>query len=215
MQITVLASFSLFRILTLSFLIICNSDYLLPVGAPIQIVGSTFSYSASAVAPVDLNGDTTQAGTVYTFDNYTHSDFDTSQFEIDLIVDGMPILVWITIDGYCTRTGSTDFGDSTNGYCHFTYTMYDPTDESLIGAIAAEGGILGASDISVLTVKGGTEAMIGTTGTILIQPSVLVNSGFPGDPPTVSEATGDVFDSVDGYLHVMELYADSSFIIES
>ena len=192
-----------------------HSDYVLPVGSPIQIVGSTFSYGASAIAPVDMNGITTEAGTVYLFDNYTHSDYDVNQFEIDVIVDGSAILVWNTIDGYCTRTGSTDFGDSANGYCHFTYTMYDPTTEGLIGAIAAEGSIKGPSDISVLTVTGGTEALIGTTGTILVQPSILQNSGFPGDPPTVSQAFGDVFDSVDGYLHVMELYADSSFIVES
>ena len=164
------------------------------------------------MVPVDVFSiDTLQAGTVYTFDDYARNSYDIGIFEVDLFIQDFVLVVWVTLDGFCTRTRDALFGETSGGYCHFTYSLYDPTFDTLIGTFAAEGTFLDASSVAVLTVTGGTEALIGITGSVAIQPSLLDYSFSP--PLLLSAFGGDVFDSVDGYVHELTLQGDPSFLI--
>jgi hypothetical protein len=181
---------------------------LTPPAPPVQIIGSAFSWNASAVVPVDFTSfDSSQPGTVYTFDDYARSTLDINEFDIEILVGADFLTVWVTLDGYCTRTGSTDLGDSSNGYCHFTYTAYDPVSSSLLGSFAAEGSVAASADFSELIIKGGSDIFLGVSGRVQFVPSVLDNTI---DPPLIDSATDDVFDSVDGYLHVFTLQTEPS-----
>jgi hypothetical protein len=144
-------------------------------------------------------------GTVYLFGNYTRNADDVELFEFPIEVSAIDsdqkiAYIWADIDGYCTRTVSPDLGDGTssNGYCHFTYTIYDAENGGFeIGAFVAEGAIR-----SRLLIKGGTMELMGVTGLVDIMPAQL---DMDFTPPLLENNLGDVFDSADGYLHSIDL----------
>lgn len=160
------------------------------------------------VYPDVLVPDTRDLGTVFLYNNWTMSVKDTSVWEIEVLVDGERIIVWISLDGYCTRIGTPD--NSVQGYCHYTYTVYDPDTMLASGGFAAQGFLVDSTTPGALTITGGFGLLTGGSGVVEISPAVLDSAM---DPPLVAPppADADLFDSVDGYVHYFEVKADQFF----
>jgi hypothetical protein len=158
--------------------------------------------------PVDpITNSTADVGTVFLYGNWTSNVQDITMWEIPATVDGEVVVVWVTLDGYCTRTG--DGSQSLEGYCHFTYSVFDPVDNLLIGKFVAEGGLAAPPGVGVLTVVGGTGLFIGTTGLVMVSGAVFDDIGMLESAP----AGLDIFDGVDGFLHSLEIAADQFFFL--
>jgi hypothetical protein len=172
----------------------------------VSITALAFSEPHNVAVPVDPSANSTSdVGTVYLYDGWATNVEDITVYEIPISVDGELVVVWVILDGYCTRTG--DGSQSLVGYCHFTYTVYDPTNEALIGKFVAGGGLPAPPGVGVLTVVGGTGLFIGTTGLVLVSGAVFDNIGMLESAP----AGLDIFDGVDGLLHSIEIEADQFF----
>lgn len=160
-----------------------------------------------AVVPDSTFPDSLALGTVYPFGNWTSNPQDIRIEEVLVTIDGAPTTVWVFLDGICTRTGTPD--NSVEGYCHFTYSVYDPLTDAMIGTFATEGVLL--NPCSTTPVIGGTGIFIATTGLVEICGAVEDETFIPpmvdSMPPNL-----DIFDGVDGYLHTIELLIDEEFL---
>lgn len=131
-------------------------------------------------------------------------------FEIPVYVDGEEVIIWISLDGYCTRFGTPD--NSVQGYCHFTYTAYDPESLLISGSFAAEGFLVDETQPGEFTILGGTGILTGASGIVEISPAALDSAMNP--PLVVSPPAGsDVFNGVAGYVHYFEVQADLFFFM--
>ena len=172
------------------------------------------AYSAqTTIAPVypdPLVPDSKDLGTVYLYTNWTTNVQDIDMFEIPVYVDGEEVIIWISLDGYCTRFGTAE--NSAQGYCHFTYTAYDPETLLISGSFAAEGFLIDAATPGEFTVLGGTGILTGASGIVEVSPAVLDATMTP--PLVVSPPeTADIFDDVTGYVHYFEIEADLFFFM--
>lgn len=162
------------------------------------------------MTPDPLVPDTADLGTTYLFTNWTTNVQDIDMYEIPVFVDGEEVIIWISLDGYCTRFGTTE--NSAQGYCHFTYTIYDPESLLISGSFAAEGFLVDATRPGEFTIVGGTGILTGAKGIIEISPAILDSAMSP--PLVVSPPEGaDVFDGLAGYMHYFEIEADLFFFM--
>jgi hypothetical protein len=176
------------------------------------IWGEAFSPQTAIppVTPDPLVPDTADLGTTYLFTNWTTNVQDIDMYEIPVFVDGEEVIIWISLDGYCTRFGTTE--NSAQGYCHFTYTIYDPESLLISGSFAAEGFLVDATRPGEFTILGGTGILTGAKGIIEISPAILDSAMSP--PLVVSPPEGaDVFDGLAGYMHYFEIEADLFFFM--
>jgi hypothetical protein len=186
-----------------------HHSIIFPPSPTVSITALAFSTPPVAVVPVDpITNSTTDVGTVYIYGNWTTSVEDISIWEIPASIDGELAFVWVILDGYCTRTG--DGFQSLEGYCHFTYSIFDPIGDNLmLGKFVAEGGLPAPPGVGALTVVGGTGLFIGTTGLVMISGAIFDNIGMIESAP----AGLDIFDDVDGFLHSIEIEADQFFFL--
>lgn len=189
------------------------------VGNPrptLSLTGEAFSPAAvTAVVPDFASPSSGDLGTQYPFFSGTFDSQDISNSLLSFTLEGEDIQAFADLDGYCTRTGFSS--NSVEGYCHFTYTV--SSDDEVLGRFTAEGPLLnpdtGANDASVnpcssLLVTGGTQLFVAVQGAVAFCPSVLDQSFTP---PLVESLplTLDLFDDVDGYLHIIDLNLDQEF----
>jgi len=124
--------------------------------------------------------------------------------------------VSVNLDGYCTRTG--DDSNSISGYCHFTWSFYDPeSDGDFIGSFTGQGALPHSSspDLSShgsMTIIGGSGVFKALTGVVEIDPGILDSSFNPPMIESLPEGE-DVFDDVDVYLHTFALSVDQEFVV--
>jgi hypothetical protein len=176
------------------------------------IWGEAFSPQTTIppVTPDPLVPDSADLGTVYLYTNWTTNVQDISLFEIPVFVDGEEVIVWISLDGYCTRNGTPE--NSAQGYCHFNYTLYDPQTLLTSGTFVAEGFLVNATRPGEFTIVGGTGILTGASGIIEISPAILDDAMNP--PLVVSPPEGaDIFDGLAGFLHYFEVEADLFFFM--
>jgi hypothetical protein len=183
------------------------------VPRPIATIwGEAFSPQTSIppVPPDPLVPDSADLGTVYLYTNWTTNVQDIGIFEIPVFVDGEEVIIWITLDGYCTRFGTQD--NSAQGYCHFTYTVYDPESLLISGSFVSEGFLVNATKPGKFTIIGGTGILTGASGIVEVSPAILDDAMNP--PLAVSPPEGaDTFDGLDGYVHYFEVEADLFFFM--
>jgi hypothetical protein len=163
-----------------------------------------------------LSPNTLDLGTVYLYSNWTNVVSDVTQSEIPVFVDGEEALLWIALDGYCTRIAvpdtTTETDDTPQAYCHFTYTVYDPETLLVAGGFVAQGFLIDATFPGQFIATGGFGLLTGVTGLVEVSPATLDTSMAP--PLVASAAPGsDIFDQVDGYLHNFLLDADIFFFL--
>lgn len=176
------------------------------------IWGEAFSPQTSIppVYPNPLVPSSSDVGTVYLYTNWTTNVQDIDMFEIPVYVDGEEVIIWISLDGYCTRFGTPE--NSAQGYCHFTYTVYDPESLLISGSFAAEGFLVDASRPGEFTIVGGTGILTGASGIVEVSPASLDSVMTP--PLVVSPPAGaDIFDGLAGYVHYFEVQADLFFFL--
>ncbi len=131
-------------------------------GAPsrptLSLTGEAVSPPALlAVVPNPASPNPLEVGTLYPFNNHTYS--PSYSDVIDFYLEGELIPLSVRLDGYCTRTGTSD--NTVIGYCHFTYTAEDPQAFANIGQFVVEGTLTNPSMSSSnpcggLHVTGGT-----------------------------------------------------------
>jgi hypothetical protein len=153
---------------------------------------------------------------VYLYSNWTNDVSDVSQSEIPVFADGEEVLLWIALDGYCTRIAVVDPAeardDTPQAYCHFTYTIYDPETLVVAGGFVAQGFLVDATFPGQFLATGGFGLLAGVTGLVEITPASLDTNMTP--PLVVSATPGsDVFDQAEGYLHNFLLQADVFFFL--
>lgn len=171
-----------------------------------------------AVVADETSPDPFALGTVYPFSNWTVSSEDIESDLIEVTLgegsDASQALLWVRLDGYCTRTGSST--NTIEGYCHFTYTVYDPTAGESLGSFVAEGPVTNPNmsfvTCSSLAVTGGTSLFQATTGLVMFCPAVLDTDLSPPLVESLPEGS-DLFEDVDGYLHMIELSLDEEFVV--
>ena len=102
------------------------------------------------------------------------------------------------------------------GYCHFTYTVDDPMDFTVMGSFVAEGpltnpNMMEGNPCAALQVTGGTGIFTASSGLVSVCPSIL-NEDF--SPPFIESLPlgQDLFEDVDGYLHVIDMQLDEEFV---
>lgn len=176
----------------------------------ILIFGRAFSPNALVSIPPDAFAASSDPGTQYIFGNWTFNADDLTSDAVSVTVDGEEAMVYILLEGYCTRTGIGFDAPAVIGYCHFTYTIQDAATGMSLGTISAEGVLPRAPTPGVLTVTGGTAYFIGATGFVDIQGAAL---DFTFDPPLVGSAAPgtDILEFVDGYVHSLDFTACEYF----
>lgn len=189
------------------FLIDTYHYYFLP--RPVATIsGEAFSPQTTIppVTPNPLVPNSADLGTVYLYFNWTANVQDISLFEIPVFVDGEEeVIIWMKLDGYCTRFGTQE--NSAQGYCHFTYTVYDPESLTVSGEFVAEGFLVNPTLPGKLTIIGGTGIFTGANGFIDISPVILDNATNP--PLVVSPPEGaDIFNGIAGYKHIFQVETD-------
>ncbi len=194
-------------------------SYSFTPGSPrpaLSLTGEAVSPAALlAVVPDTTAPDPFAVGTVYPFGNST---FSPSYADVvDFLLEGEPVRFAVRLDGYCTRIGTPE--DTTEGYCHFTYTVDDPRSLSNIGTFVAEGPVTNPNMMSSnpcggLQVTGGTGIFTASSGLVAFCPSIF-NDDFT--PPLIESlpAGRDVFEDADGYLHLIDMDLDEEFVFES
>eukprot|EP00934_Nitzschia_sp_Nitz4_P005251 Nitzschia sp. Nitz4//scaffold71_size96697//67313//68287//NITZ4_004702-RA/size96697-augustus-gene-0.146-mRNA-1//1//CDS//3329557268//5241//frame0 len=186
--------------------------------ATIALSGNFFSPAAVAtVVPVPSDPDPTSIGTAYTFYNWTSHPDDIDNNIIEMTVgsgdDISTVELWVLLDGYCTRTGTPQ--NTIEAYCHFSYSVYDPTAGESLGIFVAQGPVVNTDLAFVpcgsLAVTGGTSLFQAATGVVSFCPAILDESL---DPPLVeSLSIGlDLFEDAQGYLHQAEFSLDEEFV---
>jgi hypothetical protein len=163
--------------------------------------------------PVGGSTDSFAVGTIYPFGNLTYNADSWGDILVPVYVQNEELMVNIRLDGYCTRTGSSD--NTVEGYCHFTYTAVDPQLLFTIGQLTAEGplanpNIMENNPCSALQVTGGTGFMTGANGMVQFCPSIL-NDVFT--PPVVASlpSGGDLFEDAQAYEHILSIQLDQEF----
>jgi hypothetical protein len=181
----------------------------------ISLFGEAVSDKALlAVVPDTTNPDPFAVGTVYPFGSTTSNPSDSDSELIDLTLDGVVAQVAVRLDGYCTRTGTPD--NTVEGYCHFTYTIDDPSSFTTLGSFVAEGpmtnpNVMEFGPCASLQVTGGTGILTAAIGLVGFCPSIL-NNDF--SPPLVESLPlgDDLFEDVDLYLHLIDMSLDEEFV---
>lgn len=187
-----------------------------PARPTLSLTGEAVSPPAVlAVVPNPARPDPLDVGTLYPFNNYTYS--PSYRDVVDFFLEGELIPLSVRLDGYCTRTGTSD--STVIGYCHFTYTADDPRAFSNIGEFVVEGTLSNPSMSSSnpcggLQVTGGTGIFTASTGIVAFCPATL-NQRY--SPPLIeSLPTGDdVFQDAEAYLHLIDMSLDQEFVFSS
>ena len=173
------------------------------------------AFSPKSIGPV-LTGSSSQdpfaQGTVYPFGTSALNAEDTTSDFIDITIEGTDTQVFVELDGYCTRTGFST--DTVEGYCHFTYTVFDPLSfNTPIGKFVAEGPLtnpnLSFNPCTSLQVTGGTGIFIASNGMVAFCPAIIDELGMVESLPL----SQDLFEDVGGYLHLIDLVLDQEFAI--
>lgn len=180
----------------------------------ILLEGRVASPPALLSAPVGGNTDPTSIGTIYPFGNVTFNADAYGDIMIPLYIEQQELVVNIRLDGYCTRTGNPP--TTVEGYCHFTYTITDPSSFITIGLLTAEGplanpNMMENNPCSGLQVTGGTGAMTAASGMVQFCPSAL---NYVFSPPLlVSLPLGDdLFEDAEAYEHILSIFLDQEFV---
>jgi hypothetical protein len=163
--------------------------------------------------PIGGSTDPRTVGTIYPFGNTTYNADAWGDILVPVSIEKEMLLVNIRLDGYCTRTGTSD--NTVEGYCHFSYTAVDPEQQFTIGQLTVEGplanpNVMENNPCSALAVTGGTGFMTGAGGMVQFCPSVL-NDIFT--PPVVSSLPmgADLFEDAQGYEHIFTVLLDEEF----
>mmetsp|Transcript_29898 Transcript_29898/g.71838 ORF Transcript_29898/g.71838 Transcript_29898/m.71838 type:complete len:372 (+) Transcript_29898:40-1155(+) len=157
-----------------------------------------YAITVDAFSPARLGGRAEGMGEIYPFGSRVTSASDTTENTVNVNAGGWVYPLFITHEGYCTRTSTTG---SVRGFCHWQYTI----DE--VGTFVASGGLGDPSEPSTLAIEGGTGMLIGATGSVTIYGAAVNSASFPN----VAQSGTDPFAGVDGYLHAIRMYADDAF----
>lgn len=157
-----------------------------------------YPITADAFSPARLGARAEGIGEIYPFGGRVTGASDTTDTTVNVNADGSVYPLYITHEGYCTRTSTTG---SVRGFCHWQYTI----DE--VGTFVASGGLGDPSEASTLAIEGGTGMLIGATGSVTIYGAAVNDASFPN----VVQSGTDPLSGVDGYLHAIRMYADEAF----
>jgi hypothetical protein len=189
-----------------------DDSYVYEPRPTVAIWGEAFSFQTTIppVYPTPLVPDNRDLGTMFLYTNWTTNVQNVNQYEIKVFVDGEEVILWISIDGYCTRTGLPTA--TAQAYCHFTYTVYDPVTLLISGSFTSQGFFQDAVFPGEFTITGGSGLLTGASGIVEVAPAVLDTAMNP--PLVVSPpADADIFDGVNGYAHYFEIDADLFFFM--
>ena len=177
------------------------------IGRPtVSITGTAFGPKSHVAVLTAPDASPFDAGTQYPFDDWAASVNNVEDAGIYINIGGRtdgPFNVYV--DGICTR-----LTESAAGSCNFAWNVYDPnTDGAFVGGFIGQG-VMPHEGRGSMVVTGGSGLFTGLYGVAEVGPAKLGE----GSPPVVeSEPKGlDVFEEVDGYLHVFFLVADQEFL---